>query len=184
MSIMPPTCTCEQHTGTCHGCEDIERQSNDIKKECSCPDVCVCNQLTMIEKENNNSKCKICRYEMINCNCPEIDRKTKDDIIDTMLRNKTKLSFKELGKEIGKMVAEKQLAYGDSFGKSEQILKVLFPDGVKPDQYTDILTVARIVDKLFRIATDKDALGENPYQDIAGYGLLGTMKDRKDKNER
>ena len=122
-----------------------------------------------------------CSYE---CCCPrstDIFDKTKDDIIDTMLGNKTKLGFKELGKEIGKLVAEKQLAYGDSFGKSEQILKVLFPDGVKPDQYTDILTVARIVDKLFRIAIDKDALGESPYQDIAGYGLLGTMKDRKDK---
>jgi hypothetical protein len=36
-----------------------------------------------------------------------------------------------------------------------------------------MLAVTRIVDKLFRIATDKDAFGENPFKDIAGYGILG-----------
>jgi len=35
----------------------------------------------------------------------------------------------------------------------------------------------RIIDKLFRIATQKEAFGESPYRDIAGYGLLGVMKD-------
>ncbi|MBW2598588.1 MAG: hypothetical protein JRC60_00445 [Deltaproteobacteria bacterium] len=38
------------------------------------------------------------------------------------------------------------------------------------------MAVTRIIDKLFRIATDKDALGESPYHDIAGYGILGAMK--------
>jgi len=32
------------------------------------------------------------------------------------------------------------------------------------------------VDKLFRIATDKDALGESTYRDIAGYGILGAFR--------
>jgi len=30
----------------------------------------------------------------------------------------------------------------------------------------------RVIDKLFRIASQKEAFGENPWQDIAGYGLL------------
>lgn len=32
--------------------------------------------------------------------------------------------------------------------------------------------VVRVVDKLFRIANHKDAFGENPWADIAGYAVL------------
>ena len=32
-----------------------------------------------------------------------------------------------------------------------------------------MLAITRVVDKLFRIANRKDAFGENPWQDIAGY---------------
>jgi len=55
----------------------------------------------------------------------------------------------------------------------------LYPNGVKPEQYVDLLVTVRIVDKLFRIANRKDALGENPWQDIAGYGILMTAYDSK-----
>lgn len=41
-----------------------------------------------------------------------------------------------------------------------------------------MLCLVRILDKMFRIATDKDALGESPYRDIAGYGILGAVKDQ------
>jgi len=85
--------------------------------------------------------------------------------------------FELEGKLIGKLVAEKQEAYGDSFGKSDRILEILYPDGIKVEQYNDMLTMARIIDKLFRIANDKDALGESPYRDICGYGLLGYVRD-------
>lgn len=80
--------------------------------------------------------------------------------------------YTELGREVGALVERKQAAYGDSFGRSGQILEVLYPDGIPVEQYTNALAVVRIVDKLFRIATDKYALGENPGFDIAGYGLL------------
>ena len=85
-----------------------------------------------------------------------------------------KSQFEKIGQEIGKLVDEKQIAYGDSFGKSGKILEILYPNGIKANQYDDMLALVRIIDKLFRIATDKDALGENPFQDIAGYGLLGS----------
>jgi hypothetical protein len=88
--------------------------------------------------------------------------------------------YEKLGKEIGQLVDEKQAAYGDSFNRSCIILKELFPDGVKPNQYSDLLALARIIDKLFRIANRKDAFGESPYQDIAGYGLLGAGKDESE----
>jgi hypothetical protein len=94
-----------------------------------------------------------------------------------------KRSFKDIGSEIGSLVDEKNAAYGSSFSRSEEILKVLFPDGVKPEQYTDLLAITRVLDKLFRIANKKDAFGESPWRDIAGYAILGIANDSKDSDE-
>lgn len=85
--------------------------------------------------------------------------------------------YKKLGNEIGELVQKKQAAYGDSFGKAGNVLRELYPDGIRPDQYDDALCIVRILDKLFRIATKKDAFGESPYRDIAGYSLLGAARD-------
>lgn len=86
------------------------------------------------------------------------------------------LPYALMGQKIGEMVEEKQAAYGDSFGKAGNILRELYPDGIRPEQYDDALCVVRIVDKLFRVATDRDAFGESPYRDIAGYGILGAFR--------
>ena len=88
-----------------------------------------------------------------------------------------KKTYKELGVEVGELVDKKQKAYGNSFGKGGDVLKILYPNGVKPEEYTDMLCMIRIIDKLFRIATEKFSFSENPFQDIVGYGLLGMMKD-------
>ena len=88
--------------------------------------------------------------------------------------------YEELGASIGITVAEKQKAYGDSFGKAGGVLRILYPDGIRPEQYDDALAVTRIIDKLFRIATNGDAFGESPYRDIAGYGILGMAKGEHD----
>lgn len=89
--------------------------------------------------------------------------------------------YVDIATELGKLVQEKQLAYGDSFSRSQEILKILYPDGIKPENYKDLLTITRIIDKLFRIANKKDAFGESPYRDIAGYGLLGLADDLEEK---
>ena len=94
---------------------------------------------------------------------------------------KTK-EFKVIAQEIAELVQVKQQAYGDSFGKSGQIMKILYPDGIAKDRMDDALTVVRVIDKLFRIATRKDAFGESPYRDIAGYGLLGVAKDEEEQD--
>ena len=85
-------------------------------------------------------------------------------------------TFANLGAEIGALVDEKQRAYGDSFGKSGDVLRILYPDGIRLEQLDDALAITRITDKLFRIATDRDALGESPWRDIAGYALLATRR--------
>lgn len=80
--------------------------------------------------------------------------------------------YEAIGAAIGRLVQEKQAAYGDSFNRACEILRVLYPGGVSPDKYRDFLAVTRVIDKLFRIATDKDAFGESPWRDVAGYSLL------------
>jgi hypothetical protein len=65
-------------------------------------------------------------------------------------------------------------AYGDSFGRSGECLRQMFPEGIQPNQYDDLLTIARILDKLFRIANNPTAFDENPYR---GYCGLRTTRN-------
>ena len=81
-------------------------------------------------------------------------------------------SYEETGRRIGRLVKEKNEAYGDSFHKSAVIMLALFPNGIPTDKYQDALAIVRIIDKLFRLATRKDAFGENPMEDIAGYAIV------------
>lgn len=94
-------------------------------------------------------------------------------------------NYEEIGREVGKLVAEKQLAYGNSYGNSGKILSILFPNGVMPDQYTELLAICRVVDKLFRLANDPTYGGESPWSDIVGYGLLrlGAWEDKQTESE-
>jgi hypothetical protein len=85
--------------------------------------------------------------------------------------------FEKIGKEIGSVVSAKNTAYGDSFSQSGLILKILYPNGISVDQYDSALYIVRTIDKLFRIATMKDAFGENPAMDICGYSILDVWRD-------
>lgn len=91
--------------------------------------------------------------------------------------------YEAAGRALGALVDVKQAAYGDSFGRAGEILRILYPQGIRPEQYRDALAVTRIIDKLFRIATDRDALGESPFRDVAGYGLLGAAAAETSKDE-
>jgi len=88
-----------------------------------------------------------------------------------------KTVYEEIGTNIGKLVSEKNAAYGDSFGQSCRILEVLYPEGIQPNQYRDALAITRVIDKLFRLANKKDAFGESPWNDICGYAILGAAND-------
>ncbi|MFA7171572.1 MAG: hypothetical protein WC180_06285 [Candidatus Paceibacterota bacterium] len=84
--------------------------------------------------------------------------------------------YERRGQEIGALVDEKNLQYGDSTNKTGQILAILYPNGVVPEQYHDMMLIARMLDKLNRIANGNQG-EENAWGDIAGYGLLG-MEDK------
>ena len=85
--------------------------------------------------------------------------------------------FENIGKEIGILVKEKNEAYGSSFEKSEVVLRQLYPHGINPEQYGDLLAITRVIDKLFRVAKEKEAFGESPWEDICGYSILQIAKE-------
>lgn len=89
--------------------------------------------------------------------------------------------YEAMGSQIGALVDQKQAAYGDSYGKSGAVMRILYPAGIAPEQMDDALAVVRVLDKLFRIATDRDALGESPWRDVAGYGILGAARVEDNK---
>ena len=92
-------------------------------------------------------------------------------------------NYEDIGFEVGELVQRKQRAYGDSFGRSGDCLRQMFPNGIKPEQYDDLLTIARILDKLFRIANNPKAFEENPWMDICGYTLLSIKRYDSQKND-
>jgi hypothetical protein len=87
---------------------------------------------------------------------------------------KSKESFPDIGLKIGRIVEEKNTAYGDSVIRSANIMKILYPNGIMPCDYIHTNLVIRILDKLCRLSSDPFAFGENPYEDIAGYSIRGS----------
>lgn len=83
------------------------------------------------------------------------------------------------GERLARMVASKQIAYGDSFRHTRKVLAILFPNGVTVERYGDLLTITRIIDKLFRVANQKGYGGESPYEDIAGYAIRAACEDEQ-----
>lgn len=84
------------------------------------------------------------------------------------------MSIQNITNELRDLLLKKREAYGNSFNDAPQILQHLYPDGVSVDQYEDLLTIVRIIDKLYRIANQADT--EDPWQDIAGYAVLSLEK--------
>lgn len=91
--------------------------------------------------------------------------------------------FQKIATQIAKIVAAKNQAYGDAFGQAGQVLELMYPDGIQPDQYVDLLGIVRVLDKLFRIANRKDAFGESPWMDIMGYSLLAVEREGARDNQ-
>lgn len=87
--------------------------------------------------------------------------------------------FEGAARSIAHLVAEKNLAYGSSFDQAGEILKILYPHGIQPEQMTDALAIVRCLDKFFRIATHKQAFGEDPWRDVMGYSLLATTREQR-----
>lgn len=80
------------------------------------------------------------------------------------------------------LLAEKAAGYGPSWQTAADMMLVLFPDGIPPYAYTDALLIVRVLDKLQRLAhaiinERGDGGNEDPWYDLAGYGMVGCSKD-------
>ena len=86
--------------------------------------------------------------------------------------------------EIADLVVAKNSAYDNSFSNSGAFIRLLYPNGISPDQVDDLLVLVRIFDKQMRIANRKNAFGESPWIDIAGYALLAATRHENTKKKR
>lgn len=86
--------------------------------------------------------------------------------------------FMDIARDIATLVADKNTAYGDSFMKGGEFLKLLWPKGVPVEAYDDLLAFIRLFDKMMRIATQAGAFGEDPHGDMHGYTLLNLRRKR------
>lgn len=83
-------------------------------------------------------------------------------------------SLTKVIQDLQTLMLSKRKAYGNAFNDAPQILKHLYPNGIQPHQYDDLLTIVRILDKIYRIANGANT--EDPWQDIAGYAVLSMEK--------
>jgi len=90
--------------------------------------------------------------------------------------------FMKIAVDIATLLEQKNSAYGDAFAKTTQILELLYPNGISIAQYKDVHVIVRMLDKISRIARDNDPMGESPYLDLAGYGILACVQ-RKNNNK-
>jgi len=89
--------------------------------------------------------------------------------------------IRKVGLEGTKHTIEKNQKYGDAVRKTIGILGTLYPEGIRPDQYPDLLLLVRVLDKVVRISSytpeRRAEDDESPWADIRGYGILGEEKD-------
>ena len=118
--------------------------------------------------------CNDCQVSDV-ADCPGKQIKLKQYISQTKERleiaKTTDSKYRKIAIEIAELVSEKQVKYGDSFGQSYKIFQVLYPNGVKPEDMKEFLTIVRVVDKLFRLSRG-DQGDESAWTDIMGYALL------------
>lgn len=98
-------------------------------------------------------------------------------------RNHFEAELRRAGRRLGRLVAQKNAAYGSSFAAAGEFLQLLYPRGLRAEQYGDALLLVRVFDKCMRIAHRAGAFGESPYQDIAGYGLLGAVQSARGRRK-
>ena len=89
------------------------------------------------------------------------------------------MNYETIGKQIGQLVDDKNRIYGDAFSKTGDFLKILYPDGIKPKDYNNVLALARVFDKMMRIANGNKG-NENAWNDITGYGILMSKEEERE----
>jgi len=107
----------------------------------------------------------------------------KKQFADSKVAVKKQSLLHSMADEIVSLLEKKEEAYGSAFDKVGEFVKLLYPEGVQPHQYTDMLFCVRMFDKMMRVANNKKAFNEEPYKDMTGYSFLGWRKEKRTYNE-
>ena len=75
-------------------------------------------------------------------------------------------NFREILNDMADLLEKKDRAYGGANTRTARIMEVLYPNGIQPEEYVQVLAITRIVDKLCRQSVTDDP--EN-WKDILGY---------------
>lgn len=106
---------------------------------------------------------------------------------DLKLRRRKADRLRLVGVRGTKQVIDKNEKYSDAIRKVHMKMLVDYPDGIRPDQYGDVLLWVRVQDKMTRVSAftpeRREADDESPWADIRGYGLLGEEKDLDPEEE-
>ena len=87
-------------------------------------------------------------------------------------------SFRAVAEEVAAEVEEKDRRYGRAVLRGVEVLKILYPEGVRPDQYADAFLTLRLFEKRSRIASAQDDDLEDARRDSLGYCLVDVVQHR------
>ena len=73
---------------------------------------------------------------------------------------------------------KKEAEYGNSYMKVANMLEILYPNGISIDNFNDFLSISKILEKIARLSSDGNVNNLDIYRDVAGYALIGIMKDK------
>lgn len=90
------------------------------------------------------------------------------------------VTFHSIATEIASTVETKNIQYGDAINATGEFLKLLYPNGIPTDKYNDIGVLARVYDKLKRIASGHK---EDSWEDICGYAILMIERNKNARND-
>ena len=87
--------------------------------------------------------------------------------------------FEEIGRSRGKLLDSKQKQYGsEAIPAVEEMMKILFPQGIPLEKIGESVLISRILEKLCRITFGDGSGDEDAFADIQGYGMIGSTEGK------
>jgi hypothetical protein len=87
------------------------------------------------------------------------------------------MRFKEKALEVAEMLERKSEEYDAPYDSDNEFLKIMYPDGVPPNQYSNMVLCLRLYDTLKKLTKT----GDTKYIEyIAGYGILAMCEEGSD----
>lgn len=140
--------------------------NGDVKQECP-----YCQHIHQFLCQMNIFKCDRCNKDVNDKDFEKVFN--ENGVVRFMLSKRSESEFERVAREIGQLLNKKNKDYGNAFVDIVDFMKLMFPNGIPENKYIHALALTRIFDKMKRIVNvSNEGDIENPYSDIAGYGIL------------